>query len=48
VGDEYDNAAAETAMGLFKNEAIGKNSPFRTGPLKGFPDVKEIVFDWVS
>ena len=28
VGDAYDNAAAETAMGLFKNEAITKNSPF--------------------
>ena len=26
-------------MGLFKNEAIAKNSPFRTGPLKGLPDV---------
>lgn len=48
VGDAYDNAAAETVMGLFKNEAIRKNSPFRTGPLKGLPQVEEIVFDWVS
>ena len=48
VGDAYDNAAAETVMGLFKNEAIAKNSPFRTGPLKGLPDVEEITFDWVS
>ena len=48
VGDAYDNAAAETVMGLFKNEAISKNSPFRTGPLKGLPEVEEIVFDWVS
>ena len=48
VGDAYDNAAAETVMGLFKNEAISKNSPFRTGPLKGLPQVEEIVFDWVS
>ena len=48
VGDAYDNAAAETVMGLFKNEAIRKNSPFRTGPLKDLPQVEEIVFDWVS
>jgi putative transposase len=48
VGDAYDNAAAETVMGLFKNEAIGKTSPFRSGPLKGLPEVEEIVFDWVS
>lgn len=48
VGDAYDNAAAETVMGLFKNEAIAKTSPFRSGPLKGLPEVEEIVFDWVS
>ena len=35
-------------MKLFKNEAIGKTSPFRSGPLKGLPEVEEIVFDWVS
>jgi hypothetical protein len=35
-------------MGLFKNEAIAKTSPFRSGPLKGLPEVEEIVFDWVS
>ena len=28
VGDAYDNAAAETVMRLFRNEAITKNSPF--------------------
>ena len=48
VGDAYDNAAAETIMGLFKNEAIRNGSPFRTGPLKGPPDVEEVTFDWVS
>jgi putative transposase len=31
IGD-YDNAAAETVMGLYKNEAVAKNSPFITGP----------------
>jgi transposase InsO family protein len=47
VGDAYDNAAAETVVGLFKNEAIAKNSPFRTGPLKTIADVEEITFAWV-
>ena len=27
VGDAYDNAAAETVMGLFKNEAVAAGSP---------------------
>lgn len=42
------NAAAETVIGLFKNEAMAKNSPFRTGPVEGLPDVEEVTFDWVS
>lgn len=48
VGDAYDNAAAETVMGLFKNEAVAKDSPFRTGALKTENDVIEIVFEWVD
>jgi putative transposase len=48
VGDAYDNAAAETVMGLFKNEAIAKNSPFGVGPLKTIADVEEITFEWVT
>ena len=35
-------------MGLFKNEAVAKNSPFRTGPLTTIADVEEITFDWVD
>lgn len=35
-------------MGLFKNEAIRRNSPFRSDPLKDLPEVDKIVFDWVS
>jgi hypothetical protein len=31
VGDAYDYAAAETIMGLYKNETVAKNSPFITG-----------------
>ena len=48
VGDAYDNAAAETVMGLYKNEAIAKGSPFRTGPLRNLSDVEEVTFDWVD
>ena len=47
VGDAYDNAAAETVMGLFKNEAVAKNSPFRNGALKTETDVVDVVFEWV-
>jgi hypothetical protein len=47
VGDAYDDAA-ETVMGLFKNEAIEKGSPFRPGALKGLPDVEAITFAWVD
>ena len=35
-------------MGLFKNEAVAKNSPFRAGALKTESDVIEIVFEWVD
>ena len=29
VGDSYDNALAETIIGLFKSEVIGRNGPWR-------------------
>ena len=48
VGDAYDNAAAGTVMGLFKNEAIRKGSPFRPGALKGLPGVEATTFAWVD
>lgn len=47
VGDAYDNAAAETVMGLFKNEAIRNDSPFRVGPLRTIDDVEQLTLDWV-
>ncbi|PYG97693.1 hypothetical protein CVV67_25625, partial [Arthrobacter stackebrandtii] len=47
VEDAYDNAAAETVMGLFKNEAVAKGSPFRAGALKAETDVIELVVGWV-
>jgi len=47
VGDAYDNAAAETVIGLYKNEAVRADSPFRTGPLRTPADVEKITADWV-
>ncbi len=48
VGDAYDNAAAESFMGLFKNEAIAAGSPFRTGPLRTLTDVETITLNYVD
>ena len=48
VGDAYDNAQAESVMGLFKNEAVRKDSPFRTGPLKTVTDVEDLTLAWVT
>lgn len=45
IGDAFDNAAAETAMGLFKNEAVAKGSPFRSGPCR--TQVDDLVVEWV-
>lgn len=48
VGDAYDNAAAESFMGLFKNEAVAAGSPFRTGPLRTLADVETITMNYVD
>jgi putative transposase len=48
IGDAYDNAAAETVMGLYKNEAIRADSPFRTGPLRTQTDVEKITMEYVD
>jgi hypothetical protein len=45
VVDAHENAAAETVMGLFKNEAVAKDSPFRAGAPKTETDVVNIVFE---
>nr|WP_272926246.1 IS3 family transposase [Glutamicibacter soli] len=47
IGDAFDNAAAETVMGLFKNEAVARDSPFRTGALAAKADVDDLVVEWV-
>ena len=48
VGDAYDNALAETTIGLFKTEAIGRGSPFLTGPLRTIDDVEYATMEWVD
>jgi putative transposase len=48
VGDAYDNAVAESFIGLFKNEAIAPGSPFRTGPLRTLADVETNTTDYVD
>lgn len=42
-GDSYDNALAESVIGLFKTEVIR-----REGPWKGVDDVEFATLDWVS
>jgi len=41
-GDSYDNALAETIIGLFKTEVI-----HRRGPWRGFEDVEFATLTWV-
>lgn len=47
VGDAYDNALAETTIGLYKHECIRADSPFRTGPLQRLSDLEMLTADWV-
>ena len=42
-GDAYDNALAETVIGLFKTEVI-----HRDGPWEGFDDVEYATLEWVA
>ena len=47
VGDAYDNALAETTIGLYKSECARDGSPFRDGPLSTLGQVEKITSDWV-
>jgi putative transposase len=47
VGDAYDNALAETVIGLYKSECARDGSPFRDGPLGGLAQVEKITSAWV-
>lgn len=48
VGDAYDNALAESTIGLFKTEAMAKNNPFHHGPFKTIADVEYTTAGWVD
>ncbi len=39
---------AESTIGLFKNEAIRDDSPFRAGPLRTLDDVEWVTMAWVD
>jgi putative transposase len=43
VGDSYDNALAETAIGLFKTEVI-----HRRGPWRNLEAVEFATLEWVD
>jgi putative transposase len=43
TGDSYDNALAESVIGLFKAEEI-----YRRGPWKGLEDVEFATLEWVA
>ena len=43
TGDSYDNALAESVIGLFKTEEI-----YRRGPWKGIEDVEFATLEWVA
>ena len=47
VGDAYDNALAETTIGLYKTECTRDGSPFRTGPIATLADLEECTSAWV-
>jgi len=43
VGDAYDNALAETIIGLYKTEVVRRNGPWR-----GIEDVEFATLEWVD
>jgi putative transposase len=47
VGDAYDNALAETTIGLYKTECTRSGSPFRHGPIRTLADLEEVTSAWV-
>lgn len=48
VGDAYDNALAESTIGLFKTEAVSKSSPFLQGAIKTIDDIEFATTEWVD
>jgi hypothetical protein len=39
---------AETTIGLFKAEAVGRHSPFVAGPMRTVGDVEYATMEWVD
>lgn len=39
---------AETTIGLFKTEAVGRRSPLLAGPLRTIDDVEHTTMEWVD
>ncbi|MEI4741995.1 integrase core domain-containing protein [Rhodococcus erythropolis] len=48
VGDAYDNALAESTIGLFKTEAVSKSSPFLQCLIKTIDDIEFATMEWVD
>ena len=48
VGDAHDNAVAEKTIGLYENEGIRADSPFRRGPLVMSSTPPRLRADYVS
>ena len=48
VGDAYDNALAESTIGLFKTECFRRGSPFHAGPFTTIADVEYATLGWVD
>ena len=47
IADAFDNALAETTIGLYKTEAIRVDSPFRLGPIQTLADLEQVTSAWV-
>ena len=47
VGDAYDNALAETIIGLYKTECTPTGSPFNPGGFTTLGDIEAATADWV-
>ena len=48
VGDSYDNALAETIIGLYKTEVIRKRGTWKTLDGVEYATLEWVVFDWFN
>jgi transposase InsO family protein len=48
IGDAFDNALAETTIGLFKTEVMARNNPFHPSPYRVLDDVEYATMEWVD